>query len=153
MSGTHEKLVPKKVLLAAGNSHHVTKARVLLCWMLLDFDQKNCCWRTNLGFSACCLQPSERPVSAFFCLAGTGGAVTTGKRSKRDPADWWLSERDGVFCMAARLDCPAARTLLAGTCGSRGEHHMPAATTLPVSTMRPGGCASKHAPCVRVWRA
>ena len=72
-------------------------------------------------------------------MAGTGGAVTTGKRSKRNPADWSLSERDGVFCTAARLDCPAARTLLAGTCLYRAGHHTPAATALPVSTMQPDG--------------
>ncbi len=41
------KLVPKKVFLAAGNSHRVTKALVLLCWMLLEFGQNNCCLRTK----------------------------------------------------------------------------------------------------------
>ena len=100
MTGTHGKLVPKKVFLATGNKHHVTEACVSLCWTLLDFERKNYRWRQKLGYLACRLQPPERPVSAFFCLAGTGGAVTTGKRSKRDPADWLLSERDGGFCAA-----------------------------------------------------
>ena len=149
MRGTHGKWAMNQVFLAASNSHHVTKARVLLCWMLLDFDQNNCCLRRKIGYLACRLPPPERPASALFCSAGTGGAVTTGKRSKRDPADWWLSERDGVFCAAAPSGCPATRTLLAGTCGSRAEHHTPAATALPVSTTSPDGCARTHAPCAR----
>ena len=72
-----------KDVLAAGNSHHVTKACVLLCWTLLDFDQKNCWWRTKLGFSACRLQPSERPPRVLFCSVGTAGAAMAKNRSKR----------------------------------------------------------------------
>ena len=125
MTGTHGKLVPKKVFLAAGNSHHVTKACALLCWMLLDFGQQNCCWRTKFGYLTCRLQPPERPASAFFRSAGTVGAVTAGKRSETRSshglstrtaahflrllftAVWWLEcfqrEHAGVAQSIARL--------------------------------------------------
>ena len=140
------KLFPKKVFLSTGNSHHVTKARVLLCWTLLNFERTNCRWRRKIGYLACRLQPPERPASALFCSAGTSGAVTTGKRSKCDPADWSLSGNDGAFAAAALHGCLVAQTLLTGTCLYRAAHRKPAAIALPVSTMRLDGCARTHAP-------
>ena len=143
------KLFPKKVFLSTGNSHHVTKARVLLCWTLLNFERTNCRWRRKIGYLACRLQPPERPASALFCSAGTGGAVTTGKRSKCDPADWSFNADDGALAAAALHSCLVAQTLPAGTCLYRAEHRTPAATALPVSTMQPDGCARTHVLCAR----
>lgn len=76
--------VPKGVL-AAGNSHHVTEACYPLCCTLLDSDRMNRRCRRKIRYSACRLQPPERPTSALFCAAGTAGAAMVGKRSKRLP--------------------------------------------------------------------
>lgn len=121
MRSTHGKWAMNQVFLAAGNSHHVTKARVLLCWMLLDFDQNNCCLRRKIGYLACRLQPSERPASALFCSAGTGAGKRSETRSSHDlstrtaahilrllfTAVWWLEcfqrEHAGVAQSIARL--------------------------------------------------
>jgi hypothetical protein len=55
----------------------------LLCWTLLDFDQKSCRWRRKIGYLACRLQPSEQPSSALFRSTGTSGATGDKNRSKR----------------------------------------------------------------------